>query len=207
MSEPAPRPERRYTWSDYVTWGDGRRWEMLGGEAFAMTPSPSDQHQLVCSRLLVALAAALRGGRCEVIASPMDVKLSEEDVVQPDLLVVCDPKQFRGHIAGAPALVVEVLSPSTEGHDRVRKLRLYARYGIGEYWIVRPYPAVLEVLTLDGDGYRVHATYDGNGTVTSPGFPNLRIPLQPIFDLPIPPEERVQEIRETRPPYGAKADA
>jgi Uma2 family endonuclease len=207
MSDPAAEPKRRYTWSDYVTWCDDRRWEIIAGEAFAMTPSPADRHQLVCSRLLTALAVSLKGGPCEVIASPMDVKLSEEDIVQPDLLVVCDPRQFRGHVEGPPALVVEILSPSTEGHDRVRKLRLYARYGIGEYWIVRPYPAVVEVLTLEGAGYRVHATYDAAGTLTSPTFPNLRLPLHGIFDLPIPPEERIQEIREARPPYGAKADA
>jgi Uma2 family endonuclease len=207
MSErvPNPTPTRRCTWSEYVTWGGDPRWEIIAGETYAMTPSPSDRHQRVCSRLLVALATALRGGPCEVVASPIDVKLSEEDVVQPDLVVVCDPGQFKGHIEGAPALVVEVLSPSTEGHDRVRKLRLYARYGVGEYWIARPYPAVLEVLTLDGSGYRVHATYDASGTVTSPNFPNIRLPLQHIFDLPIPPEERIQEIRETRPPYAAES--
>lgn len=166
-----------------------------------MTPSPADRHQVLCANLAAAMVPFFRDGPCRVLVAPMDVKLSEEDVVQPDLLVVCDPAQFKGHIEGPPTLVVEILSPSTERHDRVRKLRLYARYGVSEYWIARPHPAVLEVLTLDAGSYRVHATYDATDTLESPAFPGLKLPLHDVFDLPIPPEERVQEIRESHPPY------
>ena len=157
MNRAAARADTTFTWQDYRTWPDSERWELIDGEPFAMSPSPTDRHQLICVALVAGMAPHFRGKPCRLLVSPMDVKLSDTDVVQPDLLAVCDPNQFKGtHIEGPPALVVEVLSPSSELHDRMRKLDLYARYGVKEYWLVRPYPSAVEVLILDGPGYRIH---------------------------------------------------
>ena len=80
-----------------------------------------------------------------------DSGLSEEDIVQPDLIVVCDANRIKPtHIEGPPTLVIEVLSPSTQAYDRVRKLRLFAASGVQEVWLVTPHPSLVEVLTLDG---------------------------------------------------------
>jgi Uma2 family endonuclease len=140
-----------------------------------------------------------------VFPAPTDVKLSAEDVVQPDLLVVCDKTQLREtHVEGPPALVVEILSPSTVSFDRVRKMRLYARFGVKEVWLITPYPWFAEVYVLDGASYRLAQGFEKTDTLTSVIFPDLRIALEKVFDYEIPPHEQVQMVREGRPPYGAK---
>jgi Uma2 family endonuclease len=145
MSESAAK-KTRYSWADYQTWDDDRRWEIIGGEAYLMSPSPMARHQLVSGELQRQMMNYLKGKRCRLLNAPMDVVLSEENVVQPDLLVVCEPEKItRTHIAGAPTLVVEILSDSSAARDRLLKLGLYARYGVAEYWIVTPWPSLVEV--------------------------------------------------------------
>jgi Uma2 family endonuclease len=202
MDSAAAKATCTFAWQDYRTWPDGERWELIGGEPFAMSPSPTDRHQLVCGALFAGMASHFRGKPCRVVISPVDVRLSDVDVVQPDILVVCAPGQFRGtHIEGPPALVVEVLSPSSELHDRTRKLELYARCGVKEYWLVRPYPSAVEILLLDGPGYRIHKVCRKESTLLSPSFSKLRLRLARVFDFPIAPEERIDEIRESPAPY------
>ncbi len=193
---------RQYTWDDYRTWDDDKRWELIGGEPYGMSPAPRSRHQAVAGDLFALLHRHFRDRSCRPFISPIDVKLSAVDVVQPDIVVVCDRAQIRDtHVEGSPALVVEVLSPSTSRHDRVRKLRLYARSGIAEYWLVQPYPGVVEVLQLAGDAYRIAGVYTDAETLRSPTFPDLVLDLTAAFTLPVPPEEQIDEIRESAPPY------
>jgi Uma2 family endonuclease len=193
----------RFTWDDYRSWGDDRRWEIIDGEAFDMSAAPLVRHQLVSQNLHTHLRAFFTGKKCQVLYAPVDLKLSEDDVVQPDLLVVCDPNQIKStHIDGPPSLVIEITSPSSQTHDRVHKMNLYARAGIPEYWIVTPYPALIEVFILDGGSYRLHGGYEDRHTLKGATFPQLALPLKEVFDFPVPPEERVWVIREGRPsPY------
>ena len=120
-----PLPERKhhgYTVEDWKMW-EGR-WELINGVAYDMTPAPNTDHQRISSRLHAAMVNAVEdakrksgGGGCEVFHAPTDVYLAS-GVVQPDLLVVCDPtKVSKRGIEGAPDLVVEILSPSTAGKD------------------------------------------------------------------------------------------
>ncbi len=123
------------------------------------------------------------------------MRLSEYDVVQPDLVVVCDKKQITPtHIEGAPTLAIEILSPSTLRHDRIRKACLYAGAGVKEYWIVNPSPAMVEIYILDGESFRLHAGYTDADVLQSWTFPELRIVLSEIF-----PFDEVDEVREGRP--------
>ncbi len=198
--------QRRYTWDDYRTWNDGERWELIGGEPFCMSPAPRSRHQAIVGDLFALLHQHFRDRSCRPFVSPIDVKLSEDDVVQPDVVVVCDRAQIREtHIKGPPALAIEVLSPSTTRHDRVRKLRLYARSEVGEYWLVQPYPGVVEVLQLAGSGYRIAGVYTDTETLQSPTFPDLSLDLASAFTLPVPPEKQIDEVRESAPPYDAQA--
>jgi len=204
MALPDRMPER-YTWDDYRSWPGGERWELIGGAAFAMSPSPGVWHQRVSLALGAELRAFLQARPCAVFIAPLDVRLSATDVVQPDVLVVCDPRQItETHIEGAPVLVVEVVSPSSLSHDRVAKLRLYAAYGVKEYWLVTPYPHLAEVLVLDGSSYRIHGSYRKADTLTSPALPGLRLALERVFDFAIPEGERVDEIGEGTPPYASR---
>jgi len=195
-----------YTWDDYRSWPDDERWELIDGHPYAMSPSPGVRHQRIVTAITVELHAFLQGGPCDVFVAPLDVKLSEADIVQPDVLVVCDPRKIKDtHIEGAPDVVVEIASPSSVCHDRTRKLSLYAKSGIREYWLVTPYPHLVEVLTLDGDGYRLHRTYLHTDVLTSPALPGFELNLVSIFDFPIPDDERIDEVRESPPPYGRQA--
>ncbi len=197
---------RSFNWDDYRAWGDGERWELIGGEAFCMSPAPTSRHQAIVSDLFGQLYQHFHGRECRPLVSPIDVKLSAQDIVQPDIVVVCDRSSLlETHLEGPPTLAIEVLSPSSLRHDRVRKLRLYAHCGIQEYWLVQPYPALIEVLQLSGGDYRVAGAYTDRETLHSPTFPELKLDLADVFTLPIPAAELIDEIRESAPPYGAAA--
>lgn len=169
------------TWADYPALSTQQRIEILNGTVYAMT-APSLAHQFLCTRLCELLPAYFREKGCQVFTSPVDVKLSETDVVQPDLVVVCDRSQLQGsHIEGPPALVVEVLSLSSRARDRVRKLRLYAETGVREYWLIEPSDQVVEVLLLDGNSYRIVGPFSATDTLTSPSFEDLVLPLEQLF--------------------------
>ena len=202
MSESALKSKRRWTWAEYQTWNDDQRWEIIGGETYAMSPSPLSRHQWIVSKLAGQLHPYFTGKACHLFLSPMDVVLSEEDVVQPDLLVVCDSNQIkRTHIQGPPTLVVEVLSDSSTVRDRRLKLDLYARSGVKEYWIVTPWPSLVEVLVLEAGVYVVRRVFDKEQTLTSPTFPELQVKLANVFSFPLEPGEEPPVVKE--PPGSA----
>ena len=195
-----------YTWRDYQTWPDDERWEIVNGEAYAMSPAPSVRHQHIHRELFTAICAHFRGRTCRVYSCPIDVKLSDVDVVQPDVVVVCKPQQItRSHIEGAPTLVVEILSPSTAQRDRGVKMDAYARAGVREVWLVSPWPPCVEVFVLDGAGYRRHAVFIQTQALRSSAFPELAIDLAPVFDFPLEDGEQWPVVREPPGRYGATA--
>ena len=143
----------RYTWTDYQTWPEGERWEIIDGVAYDMSPAPSTKHQTVTGKIFSRLERQLSGKRCTPFIAPTDVRLSETDVVQPDILVVCDPtKVTPSHIEGAPDLTVEVLSPSTSPKDLREKKRLYQRAGVREYLVVDPLELYVQRFSLSAEG-------------------------------------------------------
>jgi Uma2 family endonuclease len=171
----------RATFADYLTWDDDQRWEIIDGQPYAMS-SPTTLHQALVTEFLMTLGAHFKDKPCRVLPSPLDVKLSDHDVVQPDLLVVCRPEQItRSHIDGAPQLVVEILSSSSLRHDRVRKLNLYGRSGVGEYWLITPDPFIVEVLHNREGVFTTVGAYTEADTLLSPSFPEIRIDLGEIF--------------------------
>ena len=165
-----------YDWDDYRSWNDDQRWEVIGGEAYTMTPAPTSRHQQIVTELSRQIGNVLDGKPCRAFVSPIDVKLSRDDLLQPDIIVVCDDQKIRRtHIEGAPDMVVEVLSPSTALHDRVHKMGVFARYGVKEVWLVTPYPWLVEVFVLEGESYRLGGYYSKDDTVTSRALPSVTI--------------------------------
>ena len=158
---PLPAPKDHYTFADCLTWGENERIEIINGEAVMMAP-PTRIHQKISGELFRQLANFLEGKKCEVYAAPFAVRLFEKDgdtpedvdtMVEPDISVVCDHDKLDKHgCKGAPDLVVEILSPSTQRHDRLVKLDLYQRAGVREYWIVDPDSSTVQVFMLK-DGY------------------------------------------------------
>ena len=204
MVEPRNADGAPFAWSDYRSWGNDERWEIIGGEPYAMSASPTSRHQRILHKLDCLLEAYFTDRKCEIYPAPMDLKLSETDVVQPDLFVICDPKQNKGtHFEGPPSLVIEILSPSSTLHDRGRKLELYARSEVPEVWLATPYPSCVEVYRLDGASYRLVQLFEKKDSLESASFPNLQIDLGAVFDFPIDPGEEIQLIKEGRPAYAA----
>ncbi len=144
------RTKLRY--EDYVCFpSDGRRHEIIEGDHY-VNPAPNPRHQAIVTKLTAELFDRVqRAGKGQVYVSPIDLQLSEHDVVQPDLLVILNEHASMiaaKKIEGAPDLVVEVLSESTEAIDRGLKRKLYERAGVPEYWIVDPRRRVVEQLVL-----------------------------------------------------------
>lgn len=145
--------DRRYTWTEYQTWSDDERWELIDGVAYNMSPAPSTRHQAIAGNFFSCLYRQLTGKTCRPFMAPTDVRLSETDVVQPDILVICDPGKITpSHIEGAPELVVEILSPSTSAKDLREKKWLYQRAGVREYIVVDPLELYVQRFLLSGEG-------------------------------------------------------
>ena len=157
-----PAEEMRYTFADYLTWDEDDHIELIYGYPYMMSP-PLRIHQKVSGALFRQLANYLDGKKCEVYSAPFGVRLFEEEgdrpedvntVVEPDLVVVCDPGKLDDYgCKGAPDLVIEILSPSTRRHDRLTKYNLYQRAGVREYWIVDPTDKSVQVFTLEDGRY------------------------------------------------------
>ena len=158
----ALRKEKHYTYADYLTWPDDARYELIDGEAFLMAPAPLIEHQEVAGDVYHQLRNQLDGKPCRPYIAPVDVRLPRADeadaaidtVVQPDVLVVCDPAKIdRRGVRGAPDWLLEVLSPSTAAHDQIAKRRTYERAGVREYWLVHPGDRTLTVYVLENGQY------------------------------------------------------
>lgn len=164
-----PAPKDRYTFADCLTWGEDERIEIINGEAIMMAP-PTRIHQEISGELFRQLANFLEGKKCKVYPAPFAVRLFEKDgdspedvdtMVEPDISVVCDHGKLDKHgCKGAPDFVVEILSPSTQRHDRLVKLDLYQRAGVREYWIVDPDSATVQAFTLKDRYLHPHEVYN-----------------------------------------------
>ena len=169
----------------------------MDGVPYAMSPTPSLRHQAILGELAAQIVPAFRGQRCRPILAPFDVKFDDLNCTEPDLMIVCDPRQIKAnHIEGPPALVVEVVSDHGVVRDRVNKLRLYARFGVKEYWIITQWQPMIEVLLLDGDTYRVVGSYRKEDAFQSPSFPGLNLNLSVVFDYPPGPGDAIEVVKE-----------
>ena len=163
-SLPARPPRAKLGYLEYCGLpDDGWRHEVIDG-GHIMTPAPSTTHQTVSKRLQHQLYTQVElAGLGVVFNAPVDVQLSEHDIVQPDLVVVLkDRTRMIAHakINGVPDLVVEILSPSTAGTDTALKKQLYERTGVAEYWIVDPDQQRLQRYRLIEGGYRLEPQAD-----------------------------------------------
>ncbi len=171
------------TYSDYVLLpDDGRQHEIIRGEHY-VTPSPITKHQTVSRRILVQLYKAIEEpGHGVVIYSPMDLVLSDIDVVQPDLMVVL--KKNRSivkikNVEGVPDLVVEITSPSTMNKDLKLKKSLYQRHGVPEYWIVHTNQDLIEKFVTAKSGYRLAGRFKDR--IEFSGFPEAVVDLTKVW--------------------------
>jgi Uma2 family endonuclease len=151
------KKQGEYTLDDYYALPDERRVELIDGVIYDM-PTPALIHQKILGELFILFRECMdrHEGKCEVYLSPCDVRLDRDNrtMVQPDLLVVCEEYDIGAKsFDGAPALTLEILSPSTRSKDMLLKLYKYANAGVREYWIVDPDRRTVLVYDLEHEEY------------------------------------------------------
>lgn len=152
---------RRFTLEEWRTWPEDERWELIDGYAYNMSPSPTAGHQDKAFDLGRHLGNFLENSPCKVFTAPLDVYLDENEfsekeptVVQPDVMVICDPEKIKKDgIHGAPDFVAEVLSASTAYRDFGVKKELYEHCAVREYWLIQPETCTVYQYLLDGTLY------------------------------------------------------
>lgn len=146
MSIPQLEDLPRYTYDNYVQW-EGR-WELIQGIPYAMSPAPSILHQSISQRIASQLERALENCQSCHALLPVDWRVNEETIVQPDNLIICGELENTAYLTKAPALIFEILSKSTAHKDRTIKFKLYEQEGVRYYIIVDPQERVAKVYRL-----------------------------------------------------------
>jgi Uma2 family endonuclease len=174
-----------YTYEDYLKTPDDMRYELIEGDLI-MIPSPETRHQRIAGRLFVNIFTYVKEHNSgEVFISPFDVYLDNENVVQPDILFVLKERiNIIGekNVQGAPDIIIEILSEGNAYRDTIQKKKLYARFGVKEYWIIAPEDEMVEIYQLKNKGeYQLYKTYIKKGVIESFILSGLHIDLNEIF--------------------------
>jgi Uma2 family endonuclease len=184
--------KKRYSYTDYLKWPENDPVELIDGIPHAMVPAPSRIHQKLVVELSRQFANYLKEKSCEVYVAPFEVRLPEKDeadaeiknVVQPDLAVICDQDKLdEKGCKGSPDLIIEVVSPASVTIDYIKKLYLYEKNSVKEYWIVHPIDKIIMAYQLIGTGsYGRPYVYNIDDKVKVGIFEDLIIDLVGILD-------------------------
>jgi Uma2 family endonuclease len=185
--------KERYTYAVYLDWDDDFRAEIINGVVYEMAP-PVTIHQRLVARLHLKLGSFLEGKTCEAFVAPFGVRLfpkedrSDTTVVEPDIIVVCDPGKIdeRG-CNGPPDLIIEILSPSPARKDRLIKFNADRDAKVREFWIVSPEDKGIETYVFDKGRYFVqtYGVNEPNAGKASALLENERAPeIVPVSVLP-----------------------
>jgi len=176
--------KKKYTYEDYIKTPEDKRHELIEGELL-MTPAPMPRRQRISRKIVFMLEKFVTENNLgEVFYAPCDVYLDDENVVQPDILFIDrDRLSIIGekNIQGAPDIVIEIISENSAYRDLVQKKKLYAKFGVKEYWIVIPEETMVDVYNLKRAGFELHATYTRDATLKSSILKGLTIEIKEIF--------------------------
>ncbi|WP_297417465.1 Uma2 family endonuclease [Clostridium sp.] len=182
-----------YTYDDYLKFSDDKPVEIIDGRVSAMSPAPSRIHQKIILKLSTSIETYIQSnnGECEVYPAPFDVILKADDeninnsknIVQPDISVVCDKNKLndKGCI-GSPDMIIEVVSPFNPSNDYIKKLSLYEKFKVREYWIVNPMEENILVYTLTNNDYAAPKVYSFDDKIKVNIYTDLYINFK-SFDL------------------------
>lgn len=185
---------KTYTYKDYLTYDENERIEIIEGGIYNMSPAPSRIHQEIIMEISAEIRNYIKSnkGPCKVYPAPFDVILKNDDeevedsqnIVQPDISVICDKNKLTDKgCTGSPDMILEIVSPSNASNDYVRKLYLYEKYKVKEYWIISPMKRNIHVYSLnDNDQYDEPKVYSFQDKVKVNIYDNLEIDFN-TFDL------------------------
>lgn len=184
----------KLTWEDYQSIPpDGKRYELIDGqlhvkEGPALSGFGDVQHQRVAGRLFAQLDEVVRrGGLGEVFFAPVEVELTDIDVLQPDLLFLAGEHArclTKTHLVGPPDLAIEIVSHHGRRYDEVVKRHLYDRGGVAEYWIVDPVVERVKIYrrgAASGFARAIELAAERDERLESPLLPGLALPLVDLF--------------------------
>ena len=178
----------KLTYDDFVHFpDDGKRHELIDGEHY-VTPSPNTRHQEISGRMFFLTTTWLEAHPVgKVFYAPFDVVFTMFDVVEPDLLYMSHERArtvlTEKHVAGAPELVVEIVSKGTRKRDETTKRRLYERSNVAEYWVVDPEVEVIRVYRRAGDAFArpMELSRERDDVLRTELLPGLELPLASVF--------------------------
>ena len=177
-------PKIKFSIKDYMSMPNGKLYQLLDGELI-VAPSPTSKHQSISGKLYLTMSQFVTQNQLgQVWYAPLDVILSDHDVVQPDIFFISNARGnilTEANVQVAPDLVVEILSPATAQHEREYKRTLYSHHGVREYWLVEPEEDRVEVWTESGTGLVQTAAFQRGDTLASPLLEGLNIPLEAVF--------------------------
>jgi Uma2 family endonuclease len=189
MSDPVRSLDEdgRFTYADYLGWEGPERCEIINGETFMMS-SPTVEHQAISGEIYLQLGNFLRGKPCKVFAAPLDVRLfpeedhSDDTVVQPDILVICDKSKLsKGSVDGPPDLVMEILSPANTQKQMFLKFESYLNAGVREYWVLDPEEKKVQVHVLR-EGRYISSVYKKDAVVPVSVLPPFNLDLKTLWE-------------------------
>lgn len=163
----AARKLETMTLEEYEALPEEDRVEIINGFVYAMS-SPTVRHQRISMKLSTDIYRYIdsKKGHCEVFSAPFDVKLKDKPltIVQPDIVIVCDPKKTENgkRCEGAPDWVIEIVSPSSREHDYLTKLSLYKEAAVREFWIVDPDQEQVITYMLEEERFEVKIYHFGD---------------------------------------------
>ena len=176
----------RYTYADYIKWEGSDRYQLINGEVFMMA-SPSVVHQAIVREMLLRFGNWLQDKPCQVFAAPLDVRLfpkedkSDNTVVQPDILIVCDNEKIgKNSVNGSPDLVIEIVSPSNTHSELFYKFQYYLEAKVKEYWVIDPEGKKVQV-HIYNDGRYISNIYKENAVIPVTVLPGLEITLTDLW--------------------------
>ena len=168
--------------------------EKINGIIYNMSPSGSYFHGQINGNIYFSLRNQLKNSICAVSMENLDLYLSEDEYVIPDVMLICDRKQIKKNgYRGVPRLIVETLSPATALKDRTVKKDKYAQIGVDEYWIISPQERSIEIYYLENGGYTLVASYileddttdehyNAETVITLKAMPSVSVQLREIFE-------------------------
>jgi len=177
----------QWTYEDYLRLpDDGKRYEIIDGVLY-VSNAPNSDHQFTVTELGAELRNFVKKNNLgRVLVAPFEVHLDETSrPVQPDILFVKTerwPPERVAFFAGAPDLIVEVISPSSVRTDRVIKFTAYERVGVPEYWLANPHTRTVEVYTVSQGEYALLGEFAGDELIQSVVLADINLVTRALFE-------------------------
>jgi Uma2 family endonuclease len=180
-----PQP-KLLTYDDYarLTPPDSGNYELHNGKIIFM-PSPLTPHQIISMNLSVEMGSFIRQHKLgKLLAAPMDVRFTANDVVQPDLLFVPNARLeiIKRIVEGAPDLIVEIKSDGNTATDMSYKKYLYETNGVKEYLIIYPNKKTISIYLLIEEELRFQRTLTVSDTLKSLVLTGFEMSVSAVFE-------------------------